>query len=136
MMARPTEKTQTTAWRRLVCGIGGNAAVEFALAMPPLFMFMFAIVGFGRALWVQNALDFAVARAARCASIDTTVCGTASQIQNFAAAQNSGGFSPSVFSVATAGCGTAVSASYPLRVSIPFVPVFALTLTAQACDPS
>lgn len=132
---RKTETGAAQGLRGVIGCIAGNAAVEFALAMPPLFMFVFGIIGFGRALWLQNALDYAVAEAARCASIDPQLCGTSSQIQNFAAAQGGSGFASSVFSVSTAGCGTAVSASYPLHVSIPFIPVFALTLTARACDP-
>lgn len=117
-------------------GSAGNAAIEFALTAPALFMFLFGIIAFGRALWLQNALDYAVAAAARCASVNPTTCGTADQIRAYAAAQGGAGFSGSLFSVSSPGCGTAVSASYPLSLSIPFVPAVSLTLTAQACDPS
>ena len=41
-----------------------NTAVEFALAAPAIFMFMFGIIETGYALWMQNALDYSVAAAA------------------------------------------------------------------------
>ena len=34
------------------------AAVELALAMPALCLFIFGIIEVGYALWVQNALDY------------------------------------------------------------------------------
>lgn len=120
---------------RLISSSAGNTAIEFALTAPALFLFVLGIIAFGRALWLQNALDYAVAEAARCASVNPTACGTSDQIKDYAAAQGGAGFARSVFSVSTPGCGTAVSASYPLSLSIPFVPVISLTLTAQACDP-
>ena len=46
-----------------------NVAVELALAMPALCMFIFGIIEVGYALWMQNALDYSVATAARCASL-------------------------------------------------------------------
>ena len=49
-----------------------NTAVEFALAAPAIFLFMFGIIEVGYALWMQNALDYSVAAAARCASLSTS----------------------------------------------------------------
>ena len=34
------------------------AAIEFALALPALCLFIFGIIEVGYALWVQNALDY------------------------------------------------------------------------------
>ena len=51
--------------RALIRDRRANTAVEFALAAPALFLFMFGIIEVGYALWMQNALDYSVAAAAR-----------------------------------------------------------------------
>ena len=38
-----------------------STAVEFGLAAPAIFLFMFGIIETGYALWMQNALDYSVA---------------------------------------------------------------------------
>ena len=63
----------------------GTTAVEFALIAPALFMILFGAVEFGRLLWTQAALHFAVEEAARCASVTPSVCGTSDQIKAYAA---------------------------------------------------
>jgi hypothetical protein len=64
-----------------------------------------------------------VAEAARCASVNPTLCGTTGQIQTYAANQAGAGLEASIFSVAKAGCGNQVSASYPLAMTIPFMSI-------------
>lgn len=122
-----------------LCGLRrhsrGSAAVELALVAPALFLFVFGIAETGRALWLQNALDYSVAEAARCVSINPTACGSVSDTQNYAAARSGSGVDASVFSVTTPSCGNQVSASYPMALTIPFLTV-SVTLTAQACYPS
>jgi Flp pilus assembly protein TadG len=113
----------------------GNTAIEFAFAMPALLMLLFGILQCGRALWLQNALDYSVAEAARCASVDPSVCGTAAQTASYAAGLSGAGFTASAFSVSTPGCGNKVTASYPLALAIPFLSV-SLTLAATACSPN
>lgn len=113
----------------------GNAAIEVALILPAVLLLIFGVIEFGRALWLQSALDFSVVEAARCASVNPTRCGTADEIKAFASNQAGTGFDSSVFSTATASCGNQVSGSYPMTLTIPFAPL-SLTLTAQACFPS
>jgi hypothetical protein len=115
----------------------GSAAVELALVAPALFMFVFGIAETGRALWLQNALDYSVAEAARCASVNPTACGSAGDIQNYAAARSGSGLDASVFSVTSPSpsCGNQVSASYPMALMIPFL-ALSVPLTAQACYPA
>lgn len=115
--------------------IGGGAAIEVALTCPLLLIFLFGIIEFGSAMWLQNALDYSVAEAARCASVNTSVCGTTTEIQNYAANQSGANFDNSIFSVSTPSCGNLVSAHYPMTVTVPGV-TFSLTLDAQACYPS
>jgi Flp pilus assembly protein TadG len=120
--------------RDLARNQNGNAAIEMALMAMPLFLFVFAIVNAGYALWLQNALDMSVADAARCASLNPSLCGTASQVTAHAAAQSGAGFDSTVFSFAQAPCGNRVSATYPLALTPPFTGIL-LNLSAQACYP-
>ena len=110
-------------------------AVEFALTAIVLSMFLFGIMEAGRAMWLQSALNYSVAEAARCASINTTLCGTTSQIQDYASSQSGAGFAGSIFSRTTTACGNQVTASYPLALTIPTLSV-SVTLTAQSCYPT
>jgi Flp pilus assembly protein TadG len=112
----------------------GNTSIELALTLPAVLLLIFGIIEFGRALWLKSALDYSVIEAARCASINPTRCGTPDDIKAFASSQAGSGFDSSVFSTATNACGTLVSGSYPMTLTIPFAPI-SLTLTAQACFP-
>jgi Flp pilus assembly protein TadG len=120
---------------RLTWDRRGHAAIEMALSAPPLFLFLFGIIATGQAMWLQNALDASVVEAARCASVNPTLCGTDGEVQNYAANQAGAGFDSSIFMVASASCGHQVSASYPLALTIPFL-TLSVNLSAQACYPS
>jgi Flp pilus assembly protein TadG len=109
------------------------AAVEFAFIAGPLFLLLFGIVEFGRALWLTNALHYSAEEAARCASNNTATCSTEGQIQSFAAARSGAGFSTAVFTATTtAACGNLVTASYPMNLLIPFG-TYSIKLQAQSC---
>jgi|SRR5205085_1785257 len=112
----------------------GTFAVEFALVAPALLLFAFGIIEGGRALWTLSALHYAVEEAARCASINSVICGTASQIKTFAAGRSGAGFTASVFVAAVTTCGNEVSASYPMQLNIPYAN-HSITLTASSCYP-
>ena len=118
----------------LAKSLRGSAAVQFGLVAPSLLLFVFGIIEVGRMLWTMNALHYSVEEAARCASINATTCGSAGKVQAFAAARSGGSFAASVFTASTVGCGNQVSASYPMRLNIPFTS-YAVTLTAQSCYP-
>ena len=120
--------------RRFGRNQAGNPAVEFGLLAPALMLFIFGIAEGGRLLWTVNALHYSVQEAARCASIDTTNCGTATQIQSFAAGRSGAGFASSVFTATVASCGNRVSASYTMPLNIPFMP-HSISLSAQSCYP-
>jgi len=112
----------------------GATALEFAIVAPVLLMLLLGIMEAGRALWTQNALNFAVEQAARCAAIDQNNCGSPAQVQSFAANVSGADFTSSIFTVTAAACGNLVSASYPMQLNIPYVSA-APTLTAQSCYP-
>lgn len=95
------------------------------------------IVEFGRLLWTLNDLQFAVEQGARCAVVKPASCATASEVQSYVAGRV---FAPGVASgnvtVASASCGTQVSASAPFTFVASPLFSYAITLTAQACYPA
>ncbi len=112
----------------------GSLTVDFALIAAPLLLLLLGTMEVGRMLWYQNALNYSVQEAARCASIDVNNCNTTDQVKNYAAARSGAGFAASVFSLSSLACGYQVSANYPISLSIPLVPL-SVTLTAQSCYP-
>lgn len=114
----------------------GTTAVEFALLAPALFMILFGAVEFGRLLWTQAALHFAVEEAARCASVTPSVCGTSAQTTAYAAnAATPLTIASTAFTSTTPSCGHQVSASFNYQFVVTGLFPFTPTLTAQACFP-
>jgi Flp pilus assembly protein TadG len=112
----------------------GATAIEFAFVAPVLFAILFGVIEFGRLMWTQSALHFAVEAAARCASVTPSVCGTSAQIQTYAAAEVSALNIPtSAFTPSTPACGHQVSASFTFQFVATALFPFTPTLTAQAC---
>jgi Flp pilus assembly protein TadG len=113
------------------------AAVELALAMPALCLFIFGIIEVGFALWVQNALDYSVATAARCASLNGSACqavGGNSQVTTYAANQSGAYVDSTAFTYArTASCGCQVTASYTIALDIPWDSALSVTLSSNSC---
>lgn len=128
----PDTPRPATRRRGLVRDPGGTASLEMAFVAMPLFLFIFGVINAGRALWLQSALESSVMQAARCATVNPSLCGTANQIAAYAAAQSGAGFTSAVFSFAQASCGNRVSARYPLTLPVLNV---SLNLSAQACYP-
>ena len=91
----------------------GGTAIEFAMTAPVFFALIIGAVEVGLLCWAQLALQQGSEAAARCASINKTVCGTTSQIQTYASAQ-SFGLAPAAttFTVSDQNCGKRVQASY------------------------
>ena len=121
----------------------GANAVEFALVAPLLIGLLFGIFEFGQAIWTQGVLEYAVEQAARCASINTTTCGSSAAIKTYASQQTSPlNLAASVFSASTPTCGNQVTASYvfsfvgtlPLINSTALFPT-SVTLTSSSCYP-
>ena len=121
--------------RALAKSRSGSTAVQMAFVAPAMLMFILGIMEVGRVMWLQNALNYSVVEAARCISNSPSTCGSASQMQSFAASQSGAGFASSVFTVTTASCGNKVTASYPVMLDIPYVNL-STTLTSQACYPT
>jgi Flp pilus assembly protein TadG len=129
------------SWRRaaalLVRDRSGSAAVEYALVLPAFLIMMLGALDAGRVIWLHTTLQQAVDAAARCAAINTTRCGTATQIQSHAVSQAFGTtMSQSVFSATTATCGKRVTGTLPFAFVTPWPGNQSITLSAMACYPA
>jgi Flp pilus assembly protein TadG len=114
----------------------GAAAIEFALTAPGFLMLFTGILVCGLLLWTQMSLQHGAERAARCASVNSDVCGTVTDIQSYAAQQALGLNPPaSTFTVTTPTCGNQVSASYTFDFITKYFGLPSLTLGAQSCFP-
>ena len=63
----------------------GTTLVEFGLTAPLFIALLVGVIEIGLALWTQFGLQYGSEAAARCASIDTTNCGTSQQVATYAA---------------------------------------------------
>jgi Flp pilus assembly protein TadG len=124
--------------------VRGSIAVEYAIVLPALLMFLLGLVDAGRLFWSYTTLSRSVAAASRCAAVDTINCGTGIAVQSYAAGQAWGlGLASSAYTVTTAACGTQVQGSMVFQFFIPWfygvAPFGAgntLTLSATACYPT
>jgi Flp pilus assembly protein TadG len=116
----------------------GAAAIEMAIVVTAFLGMLFGIVNLGLLLWTQTSLHFAVESAARCASVNTTTCGTSDAITTYAlnqyAGESLGGTNPFSYSAA-GGCGHQVSAAYTYALAIPLYGSYSIPLSAKACFP-
>lgn len=122
--------------RRLWADRSGASALEFGLLLPVFVPLLFGIIQLGQLFWTQTALQHAVEMAARCATINSTACGTTNLTQTYAATQAYGLTFPSGTFVATAAaCGNQVAATYsfPVTVAAWFAP--SVSLSAKSCYP-
>ena len=136
---------------RLWAARRGATAVEMAFLLPVFLLFLLGICEFGRALWTQTALQFAVEAAARCAAVSPSLCtapgGSTMDVPAYAASQAFGMSIPSTdFTYtpnATCGVGSGVSgaggaevdASYPFDALVPQLVPVNVTLSAKSCHP-
>jgi Flp pilus assembly protein TadG len=115
----------------------GASAVEFAITAPIFCMLLVGIIEGGLLLWTQIGLQHGTQMAARCATIDRSVCGSADQIQSYAAQQSYGLNPPSsTFTFSAAACGDQVSASYQFQLLSNYFGMPALQIRAQSCFPT
>ena len=111
----------------------GTSALEFALVAPVYFLFLIGSVSISMMLFSIGSMHYAVQEAARCASVQTTVCTDASTTTSFAQGKYYGTVSPTfVYAADTCGKKVTATATYAINVilfhrSIP--------LSATACFP-
>jgi Flp pilus assembly protein TadG len=99
-------------------------------------LIIFGIEEFGRAIWTQASLQYAVEVAARCAAVNTANCGNAAQITAYAASHSYGmSVAQSTFTFISAACGQQVSANLSFSFLVTILP-YTLNLTAISCHPT
>lgn len=114
----------------------GTTAVETAIVLPAFLLLLLGLVETGILFWTQSSLQFAVEAAARCAVVNSTLCGTTSAVQSYAASQVTGlTVASSSFTVSQPSCGHQVSISYPFSFVDPNLFPWPVTLNAQSCHP-
>ena len=120
---------------KLARGQGGAAAVEFAMVLPAFVGLIVSSIFVAQLMYEASSLRYAVEAAARCASVNTTVCSSNTTTQTYAAGKYLGPVSPApTFTASSTGCGHTVTGSvtYVLRTG---VRTFNVPLSASACFP-
>lgn len=128
----------------------GSTLVEFAIGATVFFTVMFAVIEFGRALWVHNALSDAARRGARYAVVHSAA--DAAAVKNVVVyGDPAGGSTPLVNDLTTSnvnvsysgfglngGTATVSITNYQFQFVIPIVsttiqmPSYSTTLTAES----
>jgi Flp pilus assembly protein TadG len=122
--------------RRFLTHIGGATAVELSLTAPVFFAVVFGLIDCGLLLWTQLGLQHATELAARCASVNKTLCADATAVKTYASTQVFGMAVPtSVFTLSQAACGNQVTASFDFGLVGGFFGTPVITLKAAACFP-
>jgi len=119
----------------------GGVAIEFGITAPLFFMLVVGIIEFGLLMWTQAGLQHGAAMAARCAAVNTTLCGSTSQIQTYAAQQTFGLNPPAatfVVSTPDPACGkqVSVSPSYSFNFISTYFGLPSMPINAQSCFPT
>ena len=129
----------------------GVAAVEFAIVIVPLLLFMFGIIEFSRAYWAKEALQQTAVNTARCMGLglSTSGCTSTSGGQAYAVSVgNTWGLTiPTSNVIITSASGTTcggvsgfvtVHITYTFKTVVPdlIAGLFNDTLYASACFPS
>jgi Flp pilus assembly protein TadG len=117
----------------IVHDTSASVAVEFAIVLPALVMLIVGTLYVGIAMYSIAGLHSAVEAAARCYSIDSNQCGSASAAESFGESHYYGVSTPA-FSAAVATCGHQVSASLTVALSTGIMN-WNIPVSATACYP-
>jgi Flp pilus assembly protein TadG len=119
----------------------GATAIEMAFLLPVFLLFLLGIEEFGRAMWTQTALQFAVEAASRCAAVSPSTCPNvpayaAGQAFGMSIPSTSFNYTPNVTCGATSATGgSQVTASYAFPALVPALIPISVTLSAKSCHP-
>jgi Flp pilus assembly protein TadG len=123
--------------RRLIACRRGANAIEMALVLPVLTLMIVGAMYTGWMLYATNMLVYSTESAARCAAVNTTLCGTTAKIQAFAVELSLGvNVTAANFTVTQPSCGWMVKAAYTFTFMMPFYTNLSVPINAAACYPS
>ena len=113
----------------------GATAVEFAMVLPAFIALivggLYACLG----LFTSASLQYAVEKAARCASVNSTTCSSSATTIAYAQSAYFGPTAPAAsFTYATGGCGYTVNGSVNFNFDFGLKNV-AVPISASACFP-
>lgn len=124
----------------------GIITMEYAITLPVFVLLIFGIIQLGLLTWAQAGLQHGVNIAARCVSVNPTLCNNASAIGNVLSqnsysgiiqnAYNANSLTITITKNATCAAGVTgnlVQATYTVNLMNYF---FAWPLNAQSCYPS
>jgi len=111
----------------------GATAVEFALIAPALVTVVVGTFYLCMAIYLVASMHFAVEDGARCASVNSTTCGSASAVVTYTQSRYFGPNTPT-FTYAAAACGNSVSASLTYVANLGVTSV-SVPIKATACYP-
>jgi Flp pilus assembly protein TadG len=119
--------------RRLFLCSRGAAAVEFALVMPAFLALVLGGLSVCVLMYSNVSLQDATERGARCFSVDTATCSSATAAQTFAQGFYYGVGAPT-FTASTPACGHQVVGTLTLQIAAVLTNI-TVPLTASACFP-
>ncbi|MGQ0741225.1 MAG: TadE/TadG family type IV pilus assembly protein [Alphaproteobacteria bacterium] len=125
---------RTRTVRKICRENGGAAALEFAILSPVFLLIVVGGINLTLLLFSIGSLHYAVEEAARCASVKSTVCASATSIQVYAGNKYFGPAISPTFVSSTASCGNVVSATASF-VWHTGVAQLTVPLSARACFP-
>jgi Flp pilus assembly protein TadG len=111
----------------------GATAVEFGIIAPALLTLVVGTFYLCMALFLVASMHFAVEDGARCASVNSTTCSSASAIVKYTQSRYFGPNTPT-FTYASASCGHSVSASVTYVANLGVTSV-SMPIKATACYP-
>jgi len=143
MMRAPIARPGAAFSRFAACR-RGSAALEMAIVLPVLCLMIVGTIYSGWVIYSTNMLYFAVESAARCAAVNTTLCGPGpsgtAQIPNIQAFAVSQAWGINVvaanFTVTQPTCGWRVTANYTFLFVMPFQADFNVLISPSACYPA
>ena len=111
----------------------GSTAVEFGLLLPAFASLVVGTLYTGLCVYSATGLHSAVEQAARCYSVNATLCGSQSATVTYAQTQYYCVNSPT-FTASTASCGHQVSGTVTVALADMFSSL-SIPLSATACFP-
>ena len=120
--------------RFLVVDQRATTVVEFAILVPVFIVMTVGLINLALMMFTISSLHYATEQAARCASVQTTVCTSASTTTANATSHYYGPNVSPVFTYADAACGHQVTGTVTYTLSTG-VKDFTVPLSASACFP-
>lgn len=113
----------------------GSTIVEFAIVLPVFLFLIFGLFNVALMMFSSVSMEHAVQAGARCASINSTVCGSNGATLTYTQSKfvASSAARP-VFTVATAACGHVVTANMTYVFNLG-VTRYSIPLASTACYP-